>query len=42
MRKFNSVYTRSALRVGLAGGGTDIKSYFKENGGAVINFAIKK
>jgi D-glycero-alpha-D-manno-heptose-7-phosphate kinase len=42
MRKFNSVYTRSPLRVGLAGGGTDIKSYFLENGGAVINFAIKK
>ena len=36
------IHTRSPLRIGLAGGGTDIKTYYKEYSGAVINFAIRK
>ena len=40
--KFKSVSTRAPLRVGLAGGGTDIKKFYLKNSGSVVNFAIKK
>ena len=40
--RFKSVSTRAPLRVGLAGGGTDIKKFYLKNGGSVVNFAIKK
>ena len=34
--------SRAPLRISLAGGGTDIKAFFKNNGGAVLNIAITK
>lgn len=36
------IRARSPLRVGLAGGGTDLEAYFSEHGGAVLNFAISR
>src|SRR5438128_270162 len=33
---------RSPLRVSIAGGGTDIPSYYENYGGAVVSFAINK
>lgn len=37
-----TVRARAPLRVGLAGGGTDIASFFCENGGAVLNTTINR
>ena len=34
--------SRSPLRVTLGGGGTDLPSYYKKNGGFVISAAINK
>jgi D-glycero-alpha-D-manno-heptose-7-phosphate kinase len=34
--------TKTPLRVSFVGGGTDIESYYKKNGGAVISTAIQK
>ena len=42
MNNKSTIITRSPLRVGLAGGGTDIKSYYTKYSGSVINFAIRK
>jgi D-glycero-alpha-D-manno-heptose-7-phosphate kinase len=36
------VISRTPLRVSFAGGGTDLKSYYQHNGGAVTSTAIKK
>ena len=36
------IITRTPLRISLAGGGTDIKSYYKLEPGKVINMAIDK
>lgn len=33
---------RSPLRISLAGGGTDLPAYYRENGGKVINLAIDR
>jgi D-glycero-alpha-D-manno-heptose-7-phosphate kinase len=37
-----SVRARAPLRVGLAGGGTDIKDFYKVHGGAVLNTTINR
>ena len=36
------VITRTPFRISLAGGGTDLPSYFKKKNGSVINFSIDK
>ena len=36
------IISRSPLRITLGGGGTDLKSYYKKNGGFVISAAINK
>lgn len=36
------IITRTPLRVSLAGGGSDIRSYYARHGGAVVSFAIDK
>jgi len=36
------IITRTPLRISLAGGGTDIKSYYKKDPGKVINMSIDK
>lgn len=36
------VRSKAPLRLGFAGGGTDIQSYFKDDGGAVLNATIRK
>ena len=38
----HSVSTATPLRVSLAGGGTDIPSYFEHNGGGVVSMAIRQ
>lgn len=37
-----TVRSKAPLRLGLAGGGTDIESYFRVSGGAVLNATIRK
>ncbi len=34
--------TRSPLRITLAGGGTDLPSYYRHRGGGVLSAAINK
>ena len=36
------IITQTPLRIGLVGGGTDFPSYYRENGGRVLNAAIDK
>ena len=36
------IITQTPLRIGLLGGGTDLPSYYRENGGRVLNCAIDK
>jgi D-glycero-alpha-D-manno-heptose-7-phosphate kinase len=36
------IITQTPLRVGLLGGGTDLPSYYRENGGRVLNCALDK
>ena len=36
------VISKTPLRVSLAGGGTDIKNFYKKLDGAVVNFSIDK
>jgi len=36
------IISRTPLRISLAGGGTDLREYYKEGGGAVISTAIDK
>ena len=36
------IITATPLRIGLLGGGTDLPSYYRENGGRVLNCAIDK
>ena len=36
------IVVRSPLRISLGGGGTDLPSYYKENGGFLIAAAINK
>ena len=36
------IIVRSPLRISLGGGGTDIPSYYRENGGFFISAAINK
>jgi D-glycero-alpha-D-manno-heptose-7-phosphate kinase len=36
------IISRTPLRISLAGGGTDLKEYYKDGGGAVISTAINK
>ena len=36
------IISRSPLRVTLGGGGTDLPSYYKKNGGFLISAAINK
>ena len=36
------IITRSPLRISLGGGGTDLPSYYLENGGFVLSAAIDK
>jgi D-glycero-alpha-D-manno-heptose-7-phosphate kinase len=36
------IFTRAPLRVSLGGGGTDIPSYYRENGGFLVSGAIDK
>ncbi|HEY6742544.1 MAG TPA: hypothetical protein VI110_09325 [Lapillicoccus sp.] len=36
------IITRTPLRVGLVGGGTDLPDYYREHGGRVLNAAIDK
>ena len=34
--------TRTPLRISIAGGGTDVKSFYTKHTGAVVSFAINK
>ena len=36
------IISRSPLRITLGGGGTDLPSYYKKNGGFIISAAINK
>ena len=36
------VISKTPLRISLFGGGTDLKSYYKYNKGAVMSFSINK
>jgi D-glycero-alpha-D-manno-heptose-7-phosphate kinase len=36
------IVTRTPLRISLAGGGTDMPEFYRDNGGAVVSFAIDK
>jgi len=36
------IITQTPLRIGLLGGGTDLPSYYRENGGRVLNCALDK
>ena len=36
------IITQTPLRISFAGGGTDMKGYYAEGGGAVISSAIDK
>jgi D-glycero-alpha-D-manno-heptose-7-phosphate kinase len=36
------IITQTPLRIGLLGGGTDLPSYYQENGGRVLNCALDK
>ena len=36
------IITQTPLRIGLLGGGTDLPSYYRQNGGRVLNCAIDK
>src|SRR6516162_5504575 len=36
------IVTQTPLRIGLLGGGTDLPSYYRENGGRVLNCALDK
>ena len=36
------IITQTPLRIGLVGGGTDMPSYYRENGGRVLNCALDK
>lgn len=36
------IITRTPLRIGLVGGGTDLPGYYREHGGRVVNCAIDK
>jgi D-glycero-alpha-D-manno-heptose-7-phosphate kinase len=42
IKKFSRVCARAPLRIGLAGGGTDINDYFNIYSGATLNIAINK
>lgn len=42
MKKIDLVVTKTPLRVSFLGGGTDIKYFYKNFGGAVLNCAINK
>jgi D-glycero-alpha-D-manno-heptose-7-phosphate kinase len=41
-RGHGMIITRTPLRVGLVGGGTDLPDYYREHGGRVLNAAIDK
>ena len=42
MKKIDLVITKTPLRVSFLGGGTDIKYFYKDYGGSVLNCAIDK